>query len=177
MVKNKIDNNEVLTFARYLLLLILASGNLFIFYKIFTPLTTNLSFFILKLIYPSAITSLGSISFNLTTISLIPACIAGSAYYLLAILNLTTPMGIKTRLKSILFLFGAFFLVNVLRIITFSILAPARYQYFDITHVLFWYIGSTVILVAIWFINVILFKIKGIPVYSDIKSIISSIRK
>lgn len=171
------DLEDFWIFTRYIFLLLLAYGNLMIFYKIFTPLTINISFFVLKMIYPTAIVSSNTILFNSTAISLIPACIAGSAYYLLVILNLTTPMSLKTRVKSISFLILTFFLVNLARIIFFSILAPERYAYFDITHVLFWYIGSTVILVGLWFINVKLFKIKSVPVYSDIKSIIASIKK
>jgi hypothetical protein len=179
MAKKEAKNNKksILMFARYVLLLILAFGNLFIFYKLFTPLTVKLSFFILSLIYPSATIVQSTITFSGTIISLIPACIAGSAYYLLVILNLTTPMGFKTRLKSLVFLILTFCLVNVLRIVVFSTLAPNRFQYFNITHLLFWYVGSTILLVTIWFINVKIFKIKGIPVYSDIKHIISSIRK
>ena len=40
---------------------------------------------------------------------------------------------------------------------------------FDITHKLFWYFGSIIFVVGIWFIEVKYFKLKEIPFYSDIK--------
>ncbi len=101
---------------------------------------------------------------------MIAACIAGSAYYLLLILNLSTPgIKLKKRISMILWAFSVFLAVNILRIFLLALIFIAGYSWFDITHKLFWYILSTIFVIAIWFIEVRLFKIKGIPFYSDMK--------
>ena len=109
-------------------------------------------------------------------IDLIPACIAGAAYYLLLILNLTTPMKLNKRLRSMLFLFATFLILNIIRIVIFSVLLANGYSYFDLAHKITWYFTSTALVVLIWFSNVKLFKIKQIPVYTDFKIIYKKIR-
>lgn len=152
---------------RYLILLALASFNLAIFYIVFTPLTLYATFWLLGLIYEVSLIGPNIISFNGIYVSIISACVAASAYYLLLILNLTTPMGLKKRLKSISFLFIAFLGINLLRIFIFAILLSVGYAYFDLTHKIVWYLGSTLLVLLLWFVNIKIFKIKGIPVYSD----------
>jgi hypothetical protein len=49
--------------------------------------------------------------------------------------------------------------------------------YFDKVHYFIWYFLSTVIVVLIWIYNVKKFKIKSIPVYSDLKWVILSFKK
>jgi len=161
--------------ARYLILIILAIGNLSLFYLIFTLLTIYPVLEILRLIYGdvSLIFATDTIYFNGVFAQLIPACIAGSAYYLLLILNLTTPMKLGKRLKNILFLFGSFFVINIFRIVIFAILFSEGFRYFDLTHRAIWYFGSTILVVLIWFGNVWLFNIKEMPVYSDIRGILN----
>ena len=48
--------------------------------------------------------------------------------------------------------------------------------YFDFTHLLFWYLLSTIFVVAIWFLIVKIYKIKEIPIYSDVMLIYSEIK-
>lgn len=164
--------------SRYLIIIILALFNLSIIYIIFTPITISLTALVLKVVYSD------SLLFPSTTtlfvqggyINLIPACIAGSAYYLLLLLNLTTPMDEKTRAKSISFLILSFLFINVLRIFIFSILFVSGFQYFDLAHRWVWYLGSTFLVVALWFINILIFKISEIPIYSDIMNIIRDIK-
>ena len=183
---------------RYILLLLLGLGNLFIFYLIFTPLTVYSVFwliglsgdaFLLQGTYTSTCalfegTFLENIACMNTTIffkdffaSIIPACVAGAAYYLLMILNLSTPMPLNKRIKSIIFLFGMFFVLNVARIFAFAMLfATKNYEIFDIAHEASWYFGSTVLVIILWFSNVLIFKVNEIPIYSDIKSLIKNIK-
>ncbi len=171
--------NIVALLIRYLILILLGLRNLFLFYAIFTPLSIYPVLGILDLIYDEAylIEGTSKIFFNDIYADIIPACIAGSAYYLLLILNLTTPMKIKRRLKSILFLFGSFLVINILRIVIFGILFSEGYKYFDLAHRSVWYFGSTILIVLIWFWNVRVFNIKEVPVYSDVKGILNSIKK
>src|SRR3989344_7363635 len=185
---------------RYLLLLILGLGNLFIFYLIFTPLTIYSVFGLISRFYDVVIlignpTQACDIAINFlpflksiacmnTTIffkgyfaSIIPACIAGSAYYLLLILNLTTPMEKRKRFYNLIFIIFSFLILNIIRIITFAIIfANKGFEIFNLAHAATWYFGSTVLVILIWFLGVMLFKIKAVPIYADVKTIISQIR-
>jgi len=156
---------------RYLILIIVAIPNLFLFYFILSPITIYAVYFILDLFYNASLSG-NIISINSLSIELINSCIAGSAYYLLLIFNLSIPkIKIKERLTMILFAFSLLYLINILRIIFLTILALSNYSFFDITHKIFWYSFSILFVVGIWFLEVRLFKIKFIPVYSDMISI------
>ena len=155
---------------RYLILILVALPGLFIFYFIFTPLTVYPVYFFLGLFFDVAILSKTNILVNNLPIELISACIAGSAYYLLLVLNLSTPkIKLKTRISAIIFSFIAFLILNILRIFILSSLAITGFSYFNVTHTIFWYGFSTIIVVGIWFVEVKIYKIKEIPFYSDIK--------
>jgi exosortase/archaeosortase family protein len=199
---NKISFKNLIV--RYVLLVLLGIPSLFIFYFIFTPLTFYPVFFILKALYGAVITT-GSTTIACNTIanssilpnflsniacidttllfkglyaSIIPACIAGSAYYLLTILNLTTPMNKKTRIKSIIFLLSTFLILNILRIVFFAILFVNKgFEYFNIAHSATWYFGSTILVVLLWFSNVLLFKINSIPFFTDLSKLYKHIKK
>lgn len=166
---------------RYLILIIAAIPGLAIFYIIFTPLTTYPVYFILDVLYEAVLISGEApviLLNNTLSIELISACIAGSAYYLLFILNLSTPgIKLKKRTKAILFSFGVFLAVNIIRIIILSALAVSGSSYFDVTHNLFWYGLSTIIVVGIWFWEVKKFRIKKIPFYSDLKFLYKASKK
>lgn len=152
---------------RYLILFIIAIFNIAIFYDIFTPLTVWPTFAVLKHLYSAQLLEGNVIFFKGYYANILPACVAGAAYYLLLILNLTTPMHIGKRIKSILFLMISFLIINTARIITFAMIVFVGYQYFDLAHMLTWYLGSTLIVVAVWFVNVWIFKIEAIPIYTD----------
>lgn len=160
-------NKVISILFRYLIAAILAFNSLFIFYFIFTPLTIYPVYFLLSLFYPAVLLG-DSIIVSSLTIILVEACIAGSAYYLLTILNLTTPMPIKTRIKSLLFSYISFLIINILRISLVSLLFLSSSPYFDFTHKLFWYFLSTIFVVLIWILSIKIFNIKSIPVYTDL---------
>lgn len=167
-----------LLLGRYVILVVLGLFGLWIFYIIFTPLTIYPVNWILNKIYGSyIIEGFDRIYFKGIYLNIIPACIAGSAYYLLLILNLTTPMKIEKRVKNILVLWGFFLALNIIRIAGFAILFYSGYKYFDVAHRAFWYFGSTIIVIMIWFGGAWLFKIKEIPVCSDAKKIFKSMKK
>jgi len=169
-------------FLRYLILIILGIPNLYLFYAIFTPLTVGPTFYFFQLIDPSSYildpltTTNPTIFFKGAFASIIPACVAGAAYYLLLILNLTTPMSPKKRLWSIIFLFGVFLVINLARIVLFGFLLTENFNSFNLAHTATWYFGSTIMVVLIWFVNIRIFRIKDIPIYTDIKNIVRDIR-
>jgi len=100
---------------------------------------------------------------------LIRACIAGSAYFLLFILNLSVPMKLKKRIYSLAFSFFIFLAINIIRIFIFSLLLIDNFRYFDITHKIFWFALSGIIVFLVWILTIRVFKIKDIPFYTDIK--------
>ena len=166
-----------LLFLRYLILVPLAIPNLWIFYSIFTPLTIYPVYFFLKLFINVSLSGNTFLLNSSISIELVKACIAGSAYFLLLVLNFTTPMNYKKRAKALLFSFFAFLLANVLRIFIFSFILIESFSLFNLTHLIFWYFLSIVIVFAIWLLTIKLFKIKEIPVYSDLIFLYKNIRK
>ena len=163
-------------FLRYIILILIALPNLFLFYFIFTPLTIYPVNSILSLFCNSHLIG-NQITINNFQIELVDACIAGSAYYLLLLLNLSIPMNLKKRIYSIAFSFLIFLAINILRISVFTILLVNSFEYFDVTHKIFWYFLSGVIVFLVWFITIKTFKIKEIPFYNDIKFFTSQINK
>lgn len=161
---------------RYLILLLIALPNLWLFYVIFTPLTLYPVFILLNIFFN---VSLSGTTIMLTDfpIMLVKACIAGSAYYLLLILNLTTPMALKKRICSLIFSFFCFLIINIFRIFFFSILFIASFSLFNLTHLIFWYFLSSIIVFLIWLATIKIYKIKEIPVYEDVKFLYKKIKK
>ncbi|MBU0958012.1 MAG: pacearchaeosortase [Nanoarchaeota archaeon] len=158
---------------RYFIIVVFALSNFYILYLIFTPLTIYLTKYLLQLFYEVLL--VGNILFiGEHSIEIIEACVAGAAYFLLIALNFATPMKLSQRIKSIIFSTALFFVINVLRIVIFSVLIINSFKYFDLTHMIFWYFLSTVFIVLIWFITVKIYKIKDIPAYTDIKYLYSN---
>lgn len=158
---------------RYSILVAIAVPGLTLFYFVFTPITSYPVYFILDQFYEMIFLS-GEVPIFLIneaiSIELVPACIAGAAYYLLLILNLSTPnIGIKKRISAITFSFVTFLIINIVRIVLLTFLAVSGSSYFDVTHAFFWYGLSTIIVIAIWFLEVKIFNLKEIPFYSDLK--------
>ncbi len=160
-----------LLLSRYLFLIILGIPNLYLFYLILTPLTVYPVLWILNSIYGANLLANNIIFVENVYTKIIPACVGGAAYYLLTILNLTTPMSIKKRIKSLIFLFSTFFAINIARIVLFVVLFTQGFQYFDLAHITSWYFGSTIMVILIWFSNVMIFKIKKLPILSDLKDL------
>ena len=156
---------------RYLILLAVAIPNLWLFYKIFAPLTIYPIYFIFKILFDASLNG-RIIYFKDFSIALINACIAGSAYYLLLIFNLSTPdIKLKKRLKLIFSSFLIFLILNIARIFFLSWLLYLGSDFFNLAHKVFWYALSTIFVVAIWFFQVKFYKIRKIPLYSDVKYI------
>jgi len=81
--------NLLKIFVRYLIIVLIAIPNLFIFYFIFTPATIYPVFGLFKIFFKEVLL-IGN-TFQISNeffIEIIPACIAGSAYYLLFSNNL-----------------------------------------------------------------------------------------
>lgn len=164
------DTHAVLDiFARYSILVLIGILGVKFFYAIFTSMTIYPVYSLLKIFFDASLMH-QVILINTIPIEIIGPCIAGSAYFLLLILNLSIPnIKLDKRIYLVLFSFLSLLVINILRIFLLSILFVRGISFFDITHKLFWYVGSTVFVVGIWFLGVKLFRIKGVPFYSDIK--------
>ncbi|MFH0831843.1 MAG: pacearchaeosortase [archaeon] len=163
---------------RYLLLVLASISNLWIFYAVFKPITLHASGLLLKIFYKVAVYNDAILINNEVIISMVNACIAGAAYYLLLILNLTTA-GIKMKKRAAMFIFGAslLLLLNIARTVMLAAMQASNLAIFDTAHKLFWYGLSTIFVVLIWIATIKLFKIKNIPVYSDIISLARNIKR
>jgi len=160
---------------RYLIIFILGLGNLYIFYAILTPLTlfgvgtllglfSNVSLLIDGFVYDGVF------------FELVSACVGGSAFYLLLILIMSSRNIVwLKRIKMILFAFLLLYIFNVLRIVFMATLINS--DYFVVFHLGLWYFVSTIFVVLIWFLTVWLFRIKSIPVYSDLMYVIGLLKK
>lgn len=168
--------NIIFLFLRYLILLALMFS-LPIIYKILTPLTIYPTIFLLKFFFNNIILLDTFIIINEKMIQIIPACIAGSAYLLLLILNLSLPLNLKKRIYSIIFSLSVLLVLNILRITFLSILYYHNFVFFDFTHKFFWFFLSTLFVVFIWFLTAKIFNIKEIPIYSDLKYLIKLRKK
>ncbi len=168
----------VMIAGRYILLLILGIVMYYsdVFYNIFFMLTAYPATFLLWFFYSTSISG-SSIIVNNQVIELIPACIAVSAYFLLLMLNFTTRMDTAKRIFSIIFSFLSLLAINIIRIFIMCLLVMTNRVYFDVFHMLTWYILSVLIVVGIWFLTVYIFDIEDIPVYSDFKMILSNYKK
>jgi|SRR3989344_4128915 len=157
---------------RYSILILSAISGLWIFYFFLTPLTFYPTYLILNLFFDVMLIKGSNIIIvnNEIPIEIVKACVAGSAYYLLLVLNLSTPkIKIETRIKMILSSFAVLLTFNILRIVLLSFIFLEGLPLFVAAHQFFWYFLSTVFVVAIWFSEVKIFKIKEIPFYSDFK--------
>ena len=152
---------------RYSIIIILS-----LFYKLFliilSPLTLYLSFILISIFYPASISG-SIILFNSHEISLIDPCISVLAYLLLVVFNLSVPMKPILRLKSLAFSLGIFWVFNVLRIVSLSLIFNYSPFLFNATHLFFWYFANILAVAIIWLLTVKIFGINSTPFYSDIK--------
>lgn len=152
---------------RYSVILLASLGNLWIFYFVFSPLTFYPLAFLLGFFYDLSTAGyyiiIRGIMFDIAR-----ACVAGSAYYLLFMLNLMTrDIRIKKRIAMFLFSSLLFLLLNIARVILLVFVRVNNLWFFEQLHMFFWYFVSTAYVFAVWVIMVKIFRIEAIPFYSD----------
>ncbi len=171
----KISNVLSDIFIRYFLVFLLGFGNLYVFYIIFTPLTSQVIYFLLTL-FGETIIKDGIFYFNNFDFKIIGACVAGAAYYLLFVLVMISgAIKWKKRIMMLLFGFISLFLLNVLRI--FVLVHLYWSVYFSFIHWWLWHVFSILLVVGIWFLMVKIFKIKSVPFVTDFKYILKLSKK
>lgn len=147
------------------------------FYVLFKPLTLYPSYWILNLFTDATLLSNGIVK-DQYFLNFVDACIAASAYFLLALLILFTD-GITLRNRIYMFLLCSFMILsfNIFRIeILFYILFNYGTNIFHSIHILFWKFLSTLYVFLTWIFLIKVFNVKAIPVYSDYKRILKMFR-
>lgn len=164
---NKHLESFIEIFTRYFILLLAGLGNLYIVYKLLIPLTTHVTNAILSIFTDTMV--IGNIIYlPWMGAEIAPACVAGSAFYLLLLLILSTAdIKPETRIKAIFTSFAMLFFLNIIRILV--LIPVTNTSYFDLIHWICWHLISILFVVFIWFYIVKIYKIKSIPIYSDLK--------
>ena len=142
-----------------------------VFYFIFAPITLFLSYLILLGYHPIVSFAENTILIKGTLLNFVKGCIAPSAYYLLTLLVLFSK-DISWKKRAKVWFIGAMLLLgmNLLRIsIVVFVLLNFGKNGFDAIHIFFWEFVSTIYVFLVWIFLIKKFKIKGIPVYDDIK--------
>lgn len=147
-------------------------------YLVLAPITLYSSYFITKIFFPVVIKD-NTFFLNNLTLEFVPACVAVAAYLLLSLLILLTK-DIKAKTLVYLFVLG-FFLILLANLIRIEIMVFVLVKYgndlFATLDLIFWKVLSTVYIVLVWIFLTKLFKIKTIPVYSDVKYLIKESRR
>jgi len=161
-------------FLRYITILLLGLGNLYLFYKLLTPLTVSVLAGLVSL-FTNPIVIENSIYLKRFTVEIIRACVAGSAFYLLSILIFSTgEIKPEKRIKILLGSFALLFSANMIRLLFLVSIINA--SYFETIHWFLWNFVSVIFVVGIWLLIVYTYKIKQIPIYSDFKYLTSLIK-
>ena len=166
-------NNVVMFVLRYLsaILLLIFSDLL---YKILQPLTFYSAYYLTSLFADARLLSSTELIVGTQTLEFVPACAAILAYILLYVLVLFT-RGISLRLGLKIALIGSIviFIVNIFRIeLLMYVLLKYGKDYFQTLHLLVWKIFSSLFVALLWILLVHRYKIKGIPIYDDLKSFV-----
>ncbi len=158
-----------------LALIIALNYNLFL--KILTPLTIYPSYLFIKLIDSPTLTN-NTIIISTHSLIFTPACIASSAYLLITLLTLLTrKINFKKTIKVLLTGYALILAGNLLRIFILAIiLIKIDQNLFHIIHLTFWEFISTIYVALTWIILTKIYKIKTIPVYSDISFLVNNLR-
>lgn len=141
-----------------------------VFQMMFSKLTLYASLPILKLLGYTFRVSGDMLFLNGQELEFVPACVATSAFYLLTLLILLTK-DIKFKKMVHLFLAGSFLilLLNILRIdLLLIILIEYGDNLFDKVHIIFWHFVSSIYVACVWIFLTYKFRVKNIPVYSDL---------
>jgi len=156
---------------RILLAVLLLAIPVNVFYLLFSKATLFGSLTVFYLLeYPIKIDG-NILSLGGRSLEFIPACVATSAYYLLALLVLLTK-DIRLKDRIYIFISGSILilLMNIIRIdILIYLLIGFGKNWFENFHIIFWHFVSSIYVAAVWIFLTYKFRIKSVPIYSDFK--------
>ena len=164
-------------FVRWITAIVLAFSSA-VFSPVITAITTRTSFGLLRL-FTDATVKDSTIAIGATTVNIIPACAAVSAYLLLALLILLTN-GISLRKGILLFCYGSLliFIANIFRIeLLIYILHNYGTNYFETVHLFIWKIVASIYVAFVWVFLTWRFQITAMPIVSDMQHVIGLAKK
>lgn len=145
--------------------------------QIFFPLTLKSTYLIYHFLNPPLfLFDSYLITFN-NYIKFTPACAAISAYFLLLLLTISTK-DIKLLTRTKIFLLGSLilFIINLIRILTLLfILERYGFNLFQQIHNFLWIFLGSLLVALTWILLTHHYKIKSIPIYSDLKYLLKQI--
>ena len=145
--------------------------------KIFYPLTIYIPYYILNLLKVKTFIFQPYLITSSSYIRVSDACAVISAYFLLLILVIITKdISLKKRIK--IFMFGSIIIltINLARILSLIyILENYGFNAFQQTHDFLWLILGSVLVAFTWIFLIKHYKVKSIPIYSDIKYLLKQV--
>ncbi len=141
-----------------------------VLYNVLAPVTLYLSYLGLKLFYSPELFS-NALKIDHYTLNFVPACVAVSAYLLLAFLILTTAH-ISWKQRAKMFVLGSILILamNIVRIVLLvTILIAYGKNYFQNIHLIFWHMVASLYVVVVWIFLIKKYKINAVPVVTDFK--------
>jgi len=163
----------VLALALFIIPLILGVN---IFQKLFEQATFNLVYSFLEKSGADPQPGSFSVSYAISildgvaTINIVKYCVTASAYYLLALFCIIT-WNITLWKRFLMFLIGGILIfgMNLTRIIILIVTLLSNKEIFQATHSAFNFFLSFVYVILIWSLLSVVFRVKTVPFYSDIK--------
>jgi len=146
-----------------------------IFYFLLSKITLYGSLPLLYLLGYSMDVAGNNVFIDGQSLEFISACVATSAYYLLALLILLTK-DIKLKDRLYLMLYGSLLILimNIIRIdILLYVLVEFGQNWFEKFHIFFWHVVSSIYVALVWIFLSYKFKVEGVPIYSDFKYLLS----
>lgn len=147
-----------------------------LWYQLLSPLTIYVNYWFFLLYLPVSLAG-NTLSINGTSFEFVQACIAVSAYLIFtALVLLTKGVTVNKRLQMLGIGFVAIFVANMLRVqVLINIYFYFGKNFFDSVHLLFWHFISAIFVFFIWVYLSKKYKIRNIPVYSDLKYLLNKI--
>lgn len=145
---------------------------------LFTPLTIYGSYLVLSILFDVSVNG-RVLLVNGFPFGIIEACVASIAYYLLWLLVLLTK-GITTAVRVKIMFYGSLLIfgMNIFRIWLLIFLAMKySFHWFNVVHMAFWHFVTGIFVALVWIFLVVHYKIRAVPIYSDLKTIYNLGRK
>ncbi len=149
-----------------------------LFSFVLTPITIYGSYILLFSFFDVVVK--GKILFvNGFPFEIVEACVATTAYFLLWLLCfLTKDIKLKIRLKLLLYGFLLILGMNLIRIALLVFIAMKYgFAWFTLVHLAFWNFVTGIYVALVWIFLVMKFKIYGVPVYDDLRTLYKMVFK
>lgn len=148
------------------------------FYMAIAPLTLHWAFFFFNVFQPYSALIGNTIQTQTASFEFIPACVATAAYILLAIIILLTKdISLSDRVQMFVYGSLAILAFNIIRTELLLLTYFKLDAVYNTLHLFVWKFMSTAFVVITWLVLAKVYKVRAIPVYSDVAHLVGMIRK